>query len=64
MLDLISDSAYTNFGYVYSSTIGGLGTMRSLISAQTTDFSSWYAGLKDSAQAGIDKLVEIYQSKN
>ena len=64
VLDLISDSAYTNFGYVFSSTIGGLGTMRSLISAQTTDFSSWYAGLKDSAQAGIDKLVEIYQSKD
>ena len=64
VLDLISDSAYTNFGYVYSSTINGLGTMRSLISAQSTDFASWYAGLKDGAQEGINKLVEIYQSKD
>ncbi|NLE12263.1 MAG: hypothetical protein GX628_01155 [Clostridiales bacterium] len=60
LLDLISASAYTNFGYVYSSTIAGMGTMRSFISANSNNFASWYAAKADAAQAGLDKLVELY----
>jgi len=60
VLDIISESAYTNFGYVYASQLNGLGYMRSLASAQTKDFASWYAGLEETAKAGLDKLVETY----
>ncbi|MBQ2708444.1 MAG: hypothetical protein IJF67_09265 [Clostridia bacterium] len=60
VLDIISASAYTNFGYVYASQLNGLGYLRSLASAQTKDFASWYAGLEETAKTGLDKLVATY----
>ncbi|MBE6612183.1 MAG: hypothetical protein E7632_06805 [Ruminococcaceae bacterium] len=45
VIDLISDSAYTNFGYVYASQSGSLAfmTYRSLMKSKSSDFASWYA---------------------
>jgi len=60
ILDLISDSASTNFGYVFSSTLNYLGTLRDLMKQKTTDFSSWYAKKESTGQAGLQKLIDTY----
>ncbi|MBE6612477.1 MAG: hypothetical protein E7632_08290 [Ruminococcaceae bacterium] len=60
VLDIISESAYTNFGYVYATQIANLGYLRSLASEGTNDFSSWYAKMEPSGQKGLQKLIDTY----
>ncbi len=61
ILDIISETSFTNFGYVYSSTLNSVGTLRNLVSSATSDFSSWYAGKVDGAQSALDNLVSIFK---
>ena len=63
MLDLINESAYTNFGYVYASLMGSLPYFRPLIQAQTPDFSSWYASNEATALTGLQSVIDLYQGK-
>ncbi|MBQ2707117.1 MAG: hypothetical protein IJF67_02540 [Clostridia bacterium] len=63
MLDLISESAYTNFGYVYASLMGSLPYFRPLIQAETNDFSSWYAANEETALTGLKTVIDLYQGK-
>ncbi len=63
MLDMILESAYTNFGYSYSSLIGGIGILRDLAKNKTSDFASWYASKIDAARKGLDDLIALYMGE-
>ncbi len=62
MIDLIWDAAFTDFGYAYSSNLGGLGMLRQLAKDKTPDFASYYAS-KESAKAAMQNLIALYLEK-
>lgn len=63
MLDLISDSAYTNFGYVYALLMNQVTNFRGIIGSKTSDFSSWYAKNEATALTGLQSIIDLYQGK-
>ncbi len=63
ILDLISDSSFTNFGYVYTTYIANLGYLRPLVQGKSSDFSSWYAKSSAVAEKGLDSLVALFNEK-
>ena len=62
MLDLISDSAYTNFGYVYSASIcnNSFVNFRGLVGTGSADFASWYAKYEVQAKSELETLVNVF----
>lgn len=60
MLDLINDSAFTNFGYVYASMMDSLPYFRSFVKAGATDYTSWYKSKEAAALAALEKIVNVY----
>ena len=60
LLDVMYQSMYTDFGYCYSSTLNSIGMLRPLVSNQTADFSSWYAGVEPGAKTALDNLIKLY----
>ena len=59
VVDLISDSAYTNFGYVYYPNLNGLD-FRKLMSSKNNNFSSWYAKYEKAGVKGLESVIEAY----
>ena len=60
MVDLIWSTAFTDFGYCYSSTISGLGTLRKLANDKTPDFASYYASQETAAKDALKNLIDMY----
>jgi len=60
LLDVMYASMYTDFGYCYSSTLNGVGTLRNLASNKTPDFASWYASKEAGAKKALDDLIKLY----
>ncbi len=57
MLDIIFASRAYDIGYIYD--VGGLGMMiENMFGQKNTNFSSRYAGLKQSANAALAELQE------
>ncbi|MBE6612474.1 MAG: hypothetical protein E7632_08275 [Ruminococcaceae bacterium] len=59
VLDIISESAYTNFGYAYATYLAGLGYMRGMVESNR-EFASWYASKEAAAITGIQKIIDLY----
>ncbi len=62
MLDLISQTAYTDFGYVYSLMCNSLTTYRSLIYNQS-QFASWYAQNEKTIASGLNTVIDLYREQ-
>ncbi len=62
MLDIIHENTYTNFGYVYSSTLKDLGMLRPLAREKSADFASYYATREEAALLALDNLIDIYMN--
>ncbi len=60
MIDIIWDAAFTDFGYAYSSNLGGLGMLRQLAKDKTPDFASYYASKEASAKSSLQNLIDMY----
>lgn len=61
MLDLISSSAVTDFGYVYYQQVGGIPSMRSFVQQGAENFTSWYQSRESAALEGLKQLIDTYQ---
>ena len=65
IIDMISQSAYTNFGYAYSLSLGGsICAYRSFVAAQSNDFASWYASGSPAVIEGLKTLSDLYLGNN
>lgn len=62
MLDLISSSAITNFGYVYASILNSVPNMRDFVANGAKDFASWYAKNEAKALAGLEQVIAAYSN--
>ncbi|MBE6612475.1 MAG: hypothetical protein E7632_08280 [Ruminococcaceae bacterium] len=60
VLDLIAASATTNFGYVFSGPIAGIGDLRDMMQKKTKDFGSWFAKYESRANDSLTKLIDTY----
>lgn len=61
IIDMISQSAYTNFGYAYYLSLGGsICSYRSFVASDTTDFASWYASGSPVVIEGLKTLSDLY----
>ncbi len=61
MIDLIHDSATTNFLYAYNYALNGLGLIyRDLIKNKSTDFASTYAKIEPAALEALGELTEYF----
>ncbi|MBE6612936.1 MAG: hypothetical protein E7632_10635 [Ruminococcaceae bacterium] len=61
ILDMIADSAYTDFGYAYYPILGGsICSYRSFVSSKSNDFASWYAKSSEAVIQGIADLADLY----
>ncbi len=61
VVDLISNSAYTNFGYVYYPNLNGLD-FRKLMSSKNNNFASWYAKFEKAGTKGLNSVIEAYMN--
>lgn len=61
MLDLIRDSIWFDFGFVYSQPIAGIGTFIDIIKSGTSDVSSAYTAKEAQYQAALEKLVAYFK---
>ncbi|MBO5219696.1 MAG: hypothetical protein J6C52_09715, partial [Clostridia bacterium] len=65
IIDMISQSAYTNFGYAYYLSLGGnICAYRSFVAAQSNDFASWYASGSPAVIEGLKTLSDLYLGNN
>jgi len=61
MIDIIHDSLWTDFTYIYSPVLSDIGTIfRALMGAKSFDLASQYATKEKSVQTGLDKLIAAY----
>ena len=60
MLDLISKTAYTDFGYVYSLLCSGLTTYRDMVTSKS-QFASWYAKKEKVIAKGLNSVIDLYK---
>ncbi len=60
MIDLIHDTSMTDFGYAYSSSIGGLGVIGRDIVGQKKDAASTIQSKMSSGEEGLSQLIETY----
>jgi len=60
MLDLISQTAYTDFGYVYSLLCSGLTTYRDMVTSNS-QFASWYAKKEKIIEKGLNTVIDLYR---
>ena len=61
MLDIIHEGATTNFVYVYTECIGGIGAcMRQLIGYDERDFVSWYAAKESMVLTKLNALLKAF----
>ena len=60
MLDLISETAYTDFGYVYSLLCSGLTTYRDMVTSKS-QFASWYAKKEKIIEKGLSSVIDLYR---
>jgi len=61
MLDLINESAFTNFGYVYAAVMDKLPYFRQFVGNGAQDFASWYAGKEAAALKALKELIDLYK---
>jgi hypothetical protein len=63
MIDIIHDSLWTDFTYIYSPALSDIGTIfRALMGAKSFDLASQYATKEKSVQTGLDKIVAAYMN--
>lgn len=62
MLDLISESAITNFGYAYASKLDSVPLLRTFVQNGAENFSSWYASHESNAVSGLQEVIDAYIS--
>ena len=60
MLDLISQTAYTDFGYVYSLLCSGLTTYRDMVTTKS-QFATWYAKKEKIIAKGLNSVIDMYK---
>lgn len=60
MIDLIHDTSMTDFGYAYSSSIGGLGVIGRDIVGSKKDAASTIQSKYSAGEAGLTQLIETY----
>ena len=61
MLDLIRDSVWFDFGYVYSQSLGGLGTFFDILNSNDPDISSAWAEREGAYNAALDTLIDYFK---
>ena len=62
MIDMIVTNSTKNFLYEYGSSLNGIGSIfSSLMSEQSTDFSSKYASIGGAAGESLGKLITDYK---
>ncbi len=61
MLDLINESAMTDFGYVYAATLDSVPNLREFVKNGAENFESWYKSHENAALAGLKQVVDTYQ---
>lgn len=62
MLDLICESAITNFGYAYAAKLDHVPQMRTFVQNGAENFSSWYASHESNAVSGLQDVIDAYIS--
>lgn len=63
MIDVIHDSIWTDFTYIYSPALNNIGTIyRTLMGGKKYDLASEYAAREKAVIAGLDKLVDTYMN--
>ena len=60
MLDLIRDSVWFDFGYVYSQSLGGLGTFFDILNSNDPDISSAWVEREGAYNAALETLIDYF----
>lgn len=65
IIDLINDTATTNFIYAYNYALSNLGNIyRNLVTAASSDYVSSVEKVVSAAQTKLDELIETFRSNN
>ena len=61
IIDMIHDSCTTDFAYIYTFALDGIGhIMREIMAAKTADFVSRYEKKESRMQSSLEKLIDAY----
>lgn len=60
MLELIRDSIWFEFGYVYQDNLGKLGLVLDCLNENNNEIASYYKRNEKIYQNGLDNLIEFY----
>jgi hypothetical protein len=60
MLNVVRDSVWFEFGFVYSQNCGLLGQILDSLSKGQTDITAYYKRYESAYQTGLEKLIKFY----
>ena len=61
IIDMIHDNCTTDFAYIYTNALNGIGhIMREITGAKTADFASRYEKTEAKARQSLEKLIDAY----
>jgi len=63
MLEIIRDSVWFEFGYVYAQNLGGLGLILDNLSENNEEITSVYERNKKAYETGLTSLIEFYYNE-
>jgi hypothetical protein len=60
MLELVRDTIWFEFGFVYSQNCGTLGQILDCLNSPSNEITSYYKKNESAYQSGLDALIKFY----